>query len=272
MSFLTSRVRTLFLSETAMTLISSPSRCLGAEWNSAESSLDGLKLTTSYADIFKQRAVAQYAKEYLKGLARDGFHVLHSSPVFAKPTPFGLTSIRFQVVSKTEITARTCGHHRREVDKPVLIVLGMMAGRTLPNIPINWGACDWIITGGKQVAAGTLCVAKECFLEGTLLRTLGDLNEKTTLVPTWVSVNDGTHEFELTSWADHERLGKKDRRAHWTRGNDTKDYMEYIWEFHDSTSHEHKQSSGDDKSGEYTLSCESPSPFFSLPLPALIDS
>lgn len=216
---------------------------------------DGLDNDSDRIQVEKQVAIREFVQVYLKTLVRDGHHVIHSVPIFCPGVDlqFGLTSAEFKVITKTVVTVNNCRRAIPLADAPVILVLGMCGGRPMPPIDIKW-LCAWIISTKSNKTIGTLGLSRETFLEGVLLKKLMFINKRTTIVPKMASVINGVWKFELSQWSDHSMLAGTDCR--WKLASADNGKLVYGWEHRTAWSHEHEETSQDDRNGEYALSCE----------------
>ncbi|KAJ7651380.1 hypothetical protein FB45DRAFT_820896 [Roridomyces roridus] len=213
---------------------------------------DGL-YGTDYEAAQKLQTVIHYTQDYLEHLAHHGHNIIHSVPVFtAAPNSFALTSVTYQVVTKTKITIDNCRHAVPASQAPVILVLGMCGNRPLPSIRLPWFQ-GWVIPGHQSL--GTICLSRETFLEGRLLQRLARVNAKTTLVPEWAGIVNGQWKYQLTTLEKHAH--RKEERTSWKVASKTERSREYVWEAHDEWNHDSKHESftGDESHGKYTLSC-----------------
>ncbi|KAJ6541182.1 hypothetical protein DFH09DRAFT_1174690 [Mycena vulgaris] len=201
----------------------------------------------------KLETVIQYTREYLGHLSQNGHNIIHSVPVFtADADSFGLTSVTYQVVTKTKVTIETCRHAIKESEAPVILILGMCGFRPMPTIRLPWGQ-GWVISGQKSL--GTICLSRETFLEGRLLKLLALLNKKTTIVPEWAGIVNGEWQYKLTTLEKHSR--RKDERSSWKFFKKSDKSLDYTWEHRDEWNHDSKHDgfSGEEKHGAYSLFC-----------------
>ncbi|KAJ7263473.1 hypothetical protein C8J57DRAFT_1629561 [Mycena rebaudengoi] len=203
--------------------------------------------------VLKLETVLQYAQEYLEHLSHHGHNIIHSIPVFTtKEDSFGLTSITYQVVTKTKVTTETCRHSIKESEAPVILILGMCGFRSMPTIRLPWFQ-GWVISGQKNL--GSICLSRETFLEGRLLNVLARVNKRTTIVPEWAGIANGEWKYELTTLEKHSR--RNNERGSWKFLRRSDKSLDYIWEHHDEWKHDskHEGFSGGEKHGSYSLSC-----------------
>ncbi|KAJ7738254.1 hypothetical protein DFH07DRAFT_1064579 [Mycena maculata] len=202
--------------------------------------------------VLKLETVLQYTREYLEHLSHHGHNIIHSVPVFTTNTnSFGLTSVMYQVVTKTKVTIETCRHAVKESEAPVILILGM-CGRPMPTIRLPWDQ-GWVIPGQKSL--GTICLSKERFLEGHLLQLLAALNRKTTIVPDWAGIVNGEWNHQLTTLENHPR--RKNERGGWRLSKKSDKSLDYVWKHHEEWKHDskHEGFSGEERHGEYSISC-----------------
>jgi hypothetical protein len=74
------------------------------------------------------------------------------------------------------------------------------------------------------------------------------------MVPKMASVINGVWKFELCPWSEHQMLAGTD--CAWKLASADNGRLVYGWEHHTGWSHEHEETSCDDRNGEYALSCE----------------
>ncbi|KAJ7710708.1 hypothetical protein B0H17DRAFT_1223880 [Mycena rosella] len=203
--------------------------------------------------VLKLETVLQYTREYLEHLSHHGHNIVHSVPIFtAGADSFGLTSVTYQVVTKTKVTIETCRHAIKESEAPVILILGMCGSRSMPTIRLQWFQ-GWVIPGQKSL--GSICLSKEMFLEGRLLKLLALVNKKTTIVPEWAGIVNGEWQYHLTILEKHSR--RNNERGSWKFFKRSDKSLDYIWEHRDEWNHDskHEGFSGEEKHGEYSLSC-----------------
>lgn len=206
--------------------------------------------------VDKLETAIRYITTYLGHLAFHGHNIIHSIPIFNDHarSPFALTSVAHHVVTKSNITLSNCAHARKASESPVILILGMCGGRELTFVPPHW-IPGWVIAGkGKKSSLGTICLSREAFLEGTLLRRLADINAMTTIVPNFAGVIDGEWNFDLTTWGAHSF--RKNKVCKWVPEGSHDGCLKYIWEHRDGWSHEHEGSAGDEKNGKYSIECK----------------
>lgn len=184
---------------------------------------------------------------------------MQSLPILTRPDQdvdsCAFTSIAFQVLSKDVVTIQNWSYKRNVTEAPTLLIYGMCGGRAMPNALIRW-LSGWVIPSGKRTTFGTICLSREVFLQGRVLRLLELVNRKTTLVPKFAGVIDGEWHYDLHLWeAD---VYRKNRKCTWkARETGATDALEYVWEHRDEWSHEHEGTGVDEKNGEYSLACKS---------------
>lgn len=206
--------------------------------------------------VARLQTVIQHTKDYLKCLALYGHNIVHSVPIFTPgcgSIPLGLTSVSYRVVTKTDVTIRTCGHVHKASEAPVILIHGMCGFRPMPSIHVTW-IPGWVICGKGNKSVGTVALSRELFLERWLLPKLSAVNSITTVIPKFAGVINGEWHFELTNWAQHEYHSGKD--CNWKREGKHQDYLAYVWEHREDWNHEHKGTSSGEKKGEYSISCE----------------
>lgn len=218
-------------------------------------SFESLGHDSDRTQVEKQVAIWEFVHSYLKTLIKDGHHVIHSVPIFTPGVDlqFGLTSAAFKVVTKTTVTISNCRRAIPPADAPIILVVGMCHGRQMLPLDIKW-LCAWIISTKNHKSIGTLGLSRETFLEGVLLKKLMFINKRTTIVPKMASVINGVWKFELAQWSDHQMLAGTD--CAWKLASADNGKLVYGWEHRTSWSHEHEETSHDDRNGEYALSCE----------------
>lgn len=208
------------------------------------------------AALSRLQTIVHYLKEYLVLLADGGFHIIHSVPVYkeAGSTGFGLTDVSCQIISTQETTIRNCAQKHKAIDAPTIVVLGVCNSRALPSTQLN-GSSSWVIRSRGEKTMGMACLSREAFLEGRLLHALSKVNGVTTIVPKFAGVIDAEWHCELIAWNEHDY--RKGKECRWKRMSESAaGYVEYEWQHRDDWNHEHEGTYGEEKSGEYRLSCE----------------
>ncbi|KAF7328255.1 hypothetical protein MVEN_02565400 [Mycena venus] len=219
----------------------------------ALSNTAGLHGTGDREAVLKLETVLQYTRDYLEHLSHNGHNIIHSVPVFtANANSFGITSVTYQVVTKTKVTLETCRHTIKDSDGPVILILGMCGFRSMPTVRLQWFN-GWVLSGQKSL--GSICLSREMFLEGRLLKLLALVNKKTTIVPEWAGIVNGDWDYELTILEKHSR--RQNERGSWKFFARTDKSLDYIWDHHDEWKHDSKHDgfSGEEKHGEYSVSC-----------------
>ncbi|KAF7372492.1 SRCR domain-containing protein [Mycena venus] len=160
--------------------------------------------------------------------------------------------VTYQVVTKTKVTLETCRHTIKDSDGPVILILGMCGFRSMPTVRLQWFS-GWVLSGQKSL--GSICLSREMFLEGRLLKLLALVNKKTTIVPEWAGIVNGDWDYELTILEKHSR--RQNERGSWKFFGRTDKSLDYIWDHHDEWKHDSKHDgfSGEEKHGEYSVSC-----------------
>lgn len=205
--------------------------------------------------VEKLNTAISYFHKYLGELAFHGHHIIHSVPLYqddcSSNFQFGLSSVAHYISTKSNITAENCCHARKSVDAPVVLVLGMTGGRQLVFNPPKWGA-GWV--AGTKSSLGTVCLSREAFLEGVLLKSLAKVNAMTTIVPNFAGVIDGKWNFDLTTWSQHQF--RQSRECSWTQEASHDGCLYFVWEHRDLWAHEHDATYGVQRNGEHSLDCK----------------
>ncbi|PSS11038.1 hypothetical protein PHLCEN_2v3334 [Hermanssonia centrifuga] len=211
-----------------------------------------LLLGTGRDGLTRVETVKHYMLQYLAHLSRAGHNIIHSVPVFSSDLriSFGFTEVIHKVVTKTEVTVKNCTYRSHSSESPVILILGMCNGRSIPSFLLEWHA-GWVISTRGHKSLGTVCLSREAFLEGRLLRLLAEINAKTTLVPEFAGVIDGQWKLDLTTWAQHTY--RSSGNTDFKKKSGSSSHLEYVWEHRDDWNYEHQGS--DEKNGEYSLSC-----------------
>jgi hypothetical protein len=158
------------------------------------SSFEGVFNNGATAAVLKIKAIKEHMRAYIKAFAFAGYHVLHSTPVYAGTTQARTTATTFQVVSKTTITVKNVVHKH---EAAIIVVCGVTHGRALPkNVLIKWNA----ILVSKSM--NTVCIGRMVFLE-YLLRQFALVNQRTTIVPRYPKGEEEDWCVYLTTWANH---------------------------------------------------------------------
>ncbi|KAJ7210092.1 hypothetical protein GGX14DRAFT_451427 [Mycena pura] len=205
--------------------------------------------------VLKLETVLHYTQEYLQELSHHGHHIIHSIPVFTAKTntsSFGLTSVTYQLVTKSQVTIETCRRVVKASEAPVILVLGMFDFRTMPTVQLSW-IQGWVISEPKCL--GTICLSRDTFLERHLLKLLALLNKKTTLVPEWAGIVNGDWQYQITTLENHSR--RKNDPNSWRFHKRADKSREYVWEHRDDWNHEskHEAITGEERTGAYCISC-----------------
>jgi hypothetical protein len=204
--------------------------------------------------VLKLETVIQYTREYLEHLSHNGHNIIHSVPVFTvNADSFGLTSVTYQVVTKTKVTVETCRRAIKESETPVILILGMCAFRPLPTIRLPW-VQGWVISGQKSL--GTICLSRETFLDGHLLKFLALVNKKTTIVPESAGIVNGEWQYRLTTLEKH--AFRANERGGWKFAKKSDKSLEFEYLHSDVWKHaaQHEGFSGEEKTGEYSVLCK----------------
>ena len=191
-------------------------------------------------------------------LAQGGHHIIYSVPIYTAGSS-GFTNVACQVVGRDEYaTQATSLRYRKSADAPVILVLGVYGFRAIPETQFSWSS-RWVMHPTSEKTLGTACLSRAAFLEGRVLNALAAVNAATTLVPQFAGVIDGEWHLQLTTWDQHEY--RRHSECRWTRVQECADgYVEYEWQHRDDWAHQHEDTFGDEKSGEYRLSCKLPFP------------
>ena len=169
--------------------------------------------------LMQLQAVVQHAHAYLRHISAVGLHLIHSVPLFTdidhkEKASLGLTSITFQIMTKTTVTAENC---RRKHEPPVVLVLGMCNSHPAPTYRIEWS--DEFITRRRRGASySTLCLSKETFLKAFLLDRLSLINAQTTVIPRHLREGEDEDEIFLTTYEKTKR--RKRNKCEWKLRNE----------------------------------------------------
>jgi hypothetical protein len=187
-----------------------------------------------------------YAQLYLKQVSHNGMNIIYSIPISSSATAgFSLTSVAFQIVSKTVITVTN--RHLAKV-APVILVTGMCDARPLPNITLEWSEA-WVV----RKSYGTVILSRENFLEGSLLSVLNGINAKTTVLPRFPSANEDEFSVYLTTLENHPY--RKNRKTEWQLVKSSSPaWREYGFDHRDEWSYEHQGTQHD--IGAYSVICK----------------
>jgi hypothetical protein len=188
-----------------------------------------------------------YTKLYLNQVAHNGYNVLYSIPLTtAAASSFALTSVAFQIVSKTVVTI----HNRHKVrTAPVILVTGMCGHRALPRAVLAWHEA-WVV----RKAYGTILLSRADFLEGRLLPALAHVNAKTTVLPRFPqSVDEDEFSVYLSTLEKHPY--RKNKRTDWQFAREqVAGWRKYDYEHRDEWTYEHED--GHHAVRAYSVSCE----------------
>jgi hypothetical protein len=233
------------------------------------SRMDGLYSSGSTAALQRLSVIVKSLHAYLAHLYTAGHHVIHSTPMFSleDKSTLGLTSVAFQILSKTVVTRESVG---RRHQAPVILVCGMNQGRPLPSTRIEWS--DEFITRSKRTSSySKLCLSNDAFLSGYLMPLLTKINARTTIISrsTHVDDDDDDMRVSLTMWG--ERRLRKRRGCNWTLKTPSRpDVLEFIWA-HSSNRTVGNQVQGDDAIDDsFSVSCEHQDDYFGHALTQLL--
>ena len=205
--------------------------------------------------------VQHYLPQYLHELIHFGHNILHTVPIcktqIADANIFAFTCIDFKVLTKREITIKTCSHgERNSTEMPLVLLYGMCLGQR-EMAPFSGSWLPGLVPVGTK-AVGTLALSYKVFMHRCLIEPLKLINEATTIVPSAADVVDGVWHIDLCSWEHHKTRSQSKVGCAW--GPMHKDVptgcIGYEWKYRDEWSHEHEGSSFDDANGEYKLACE----------------
>ncbi|GJE95840.1 hypothetical protein PsYK624_120300 [Phanerochaete sordida] len=195
---------------------------------------------------------------YLAEVGRSGCGILKTIPTYIDDVadPFALKDIAFKVLTKDAVTIEhyVTGSHLI-TDTPVIAIYGVCTKRALPPFVGRW-SLGWLPTSGPRDTAGIVCFSKESFLEQRLLHALEDFNARTTVLPKFAGLVNGSWSCDLTTWYENELLGKRGVRCLWKEvATSSSRYLEYVWEHRDDWAHENDATTRIEGIGEYSLGC-----------------
>jgi hypothetical protein len=242
MSFLTSRVSVGVYAAKA-----SSDFLLAAEFVQELSSFDGIFDDGALLAVLRTTTIKEHIRGYLKAFAYSGYNIVHSTPIYVGAQETRLTSVSFQVVSKTTVTITNIYHQH---EAPVIIIVGVNQDRPLPKVTITWSVSLVI----QQ--ASSVTISSDVFLKKVLLARLAAINARTTIVPRFPTESEDEWKVYLTTWAEHRH--RKNRDCNWTlvKGTNsvTSNLLEYQWDHRDVWSYERHGSL--ETHGSYNLVCE----------------
>ena len=160
-------------------------------------------------------------KDYLSRLAHGGYNVIYSLPVWTNRLQNHAqvaTDVKFQVVTKNNITAQTCGISRTVYDSPVILVLAMTNFRSMPSVLVPWHDL-WVLWNNKLKVLGSVYMAHGSFADSQLLTLLEHVNRKTTLLPKFAGVVGNEWTFDITTW--EQDTYRKNQECAWERNAQT---------------------------------------------------
>lgn len=220
------------------------------------SRFDGLFTSQNKRSIDKVQAAVVYLRDYyLKQLAAAGHHVLYTIPVWNTPSqaPFyGLTSVVFHIYSKT-ITSERSWNEQSRTAEPIIIVLGMCSGRSMPASVLQYST-EWVARAGKSSSYGTAAISGSLFLREKLLPILSEINTRTTIIPFFSGIERDTWKLELTCWSDHPKRQIGDCAFSFVPGSGGDGSLRYHWKHHDRYNYEH-QGGNYIMTGVYSVAC-----------------
>lgn len=212
---------------------------LGAEYLPEYSTFGELSVGMGKSSMLhKLQAVVFYlTRRYFPAICRKAQHVISSVPVWTarKSLPsYALTSVRFHVYSKVEVTRHNWAHITPGLE-PLLTVVGMTGFNTLETTQLDYST-GWIAHGQRGLSHGTIGIAKRVFIEERLFHLVERINALTTLIPTTPDVYKGFTALELKTWANH--VDRRERPSKWELVPSTGDgVLRYIWEHTEEWSH-----------------------------------
>ena len=214
--------------------------------------MDGLFAKGSSLALAQLQAVL-HALAYLQHLTANGLHLIHTVPLFtvANKSEFGLTSVAFQVVSKTEVTA---SNYRHRHESPVLLVLGMGGSRPASSVRVEWST-DLETWPSHAASYYTLCMSKDIFLKAYLLDRMSAINALTTVLPRFPRDEEDEESFYLTTY--DKATGRRKSLCEWKLrdAQQNSDVLEY---YHDSNSErDYLTESRGNVDVKHSLRCES---------------
>ena len=225
------------------------------------SRIDGLFTQGPSCALSRLQAVVQHVHAYLKHLANLGLHIIHSVPLFGNEnkSELGLTSVAFQIVSKTDVTAENI-HYNHE--PPVILVLGMGDSLPAPQVRLEWN--DGFSIGRRRVASySTLCLPRATFLKACLLERLSVINKMTTLLPRRPGGDEKEDTISLTMYDKASR--QKRGLCEWKLRDEQKNpgVLEYFHDSKPTRKYLADVQGGVDAQMTYSLMCE---PLLNVPV------
>ena len=219
------------------------------------SHMDGLFAKGSTFALAQLQAVVSQARAYLKRLAENGLHLIYTVPWFAiaRKSKFGFTSVAFQVVSKTEVTANNCN---RICDSPVLLIFGMSGSRPSPLIGTMWSK-EFSIWKGLAASYGTLCLSKDTFLKAYLLDRLSAINAKTTVLPRHPLDGEDDNMICLITYSQARRHRRNLCEWKLRHASQSSDILQYYHDFKSQRRYLERGRGDIDGKRMYSLVCES---------------
>ncbi|KAI0700948.1 hypothetical protein BC835DRAFT_323570 [Cytidiella melzeri] len=150
-----------------------------------------------------QALISLLREKYFPQLMAAGYHVVHTIPTWknsASLPPWAHTDIEFHVASDTTVTRKT-QKARLDSSEPVIVILGMTAGRPMPPAA---KIADWMVRLGRTLHCGAVCLSRNIFLNPTVLRLFASVNASTTLIPFFTGVNGPNWGLRLVPWSKDE--------------------------------------------------------------------
>lgn len=206
--------------------------------------------------------VKTYVEHYLTELARGGYGIIKTVPTFVENSldPFAFTDVAYKILTKDEITVAHYISGKAASDTPIVVIYGVCTRRPLPVFITRW-SLGWLPSGGAKNTVGTVWFSKETFLEKRLLHVLEEFNARTTIVPKFAGIVDGSWKCDLSTWEKHESRGARGERCTWQSGpSSSPRHLEYVWEHRDDWNYERDGTLVTESTGEYSLLCEHNNP------------
>lgn len=230
----------------------------GAEFVSELSRFDSILTSRDKFAVHKIRSVISYIQSYyLPQLVSSGHHIFQTIPLW-KPSPklssTALTAVTFQIFSKGPVTRQSSVSQSRSL-QPVILILGMTGGRSLPDIRFKeWQ--QWILRPTKGTPAGTVNMSARVFLEDFFV-LLSRVNALTTVLPMFEGVEeDNKWNIKLTTWSQHPL--RQGRPSNFTpiKMKGDEGVLKYKWQHRDAWTYEH-EGDGNIATGACSVSCAS---------------
>ena len=153
------------------------------------SQIDDLLHTTGSELVEKLQGIIYYlGQHYFPALVSNGLHILYTTPLWSSPPAapsYALTDVTFQVYSSVEVTRYNWTQLPASTE-PVLAILGMTCGRTLPNHYLSYST-NWVARADRGFSHGTVAISNT---DQNVLHRLARINSLTSVIPVLVAADE----------------------------------------------------------------------------------